>query len=144
MPDMELLSEPCVIYESSYPHPTTGVGAWHDVLPFFMHGCRDDHMPNIGLQAEWCGACFQPSKPLLINTLLQLRTRKRKCRNSAASGRSGFESAAQRLLGPRLRNIAVLLAFVCRFVPLQDAVPALRAAIAASKHWPGWGQSLVS
>lgn len=69
---------PCKIYESDVEHPGTGVFNWHDGLHFFMHGCRDDPMPYIGLQSEW-------------------------------------------------------------FVPIEDAVPALRAAMAASKHWPGWG-----
>ena len=69
---------PCRIYESDVEHPGTGVFNWHDGLHFFMHGCRDDPMPYIGLQSEW-------------------------------------------------------------FVPIEGAVPALEAAIAASKHWPGWG-----
>lgn len=74
----QLITTPCRIYESDVEHPGTGVFNWHDGLHFFMHGCRDDPMPYIGLQSEW-------------------------------------------------------------FVAIEDAVPALEAAIAASKHWPGWG-----
>ena len=44
---------PCRIYESDVEHPGTGVFNWHDGLHFFMHGCRDDPMPYIGLQSEW-------------------------------------------------------------------------------------------
>lgn len=73
-----LHTEPCRIYESDVDHPGTGVFSWHDGLHFFMHGCRDDPMPYIGLQSEW-------------------------------------------------------------FVAIEDALPALEAAIAVSKHWPGWG-----
>ena len=39
--------------ESAAIKPTrSGVFNWHDGLHFFMHGCRDDPMPYIGLQVR--------------------------------------------------------------------------------------------